>query len=387
MQKLAILGSTGSIGRSALSLVDLYPDRFEVVALAANRNADLLHEQATRYRPALVALHDQEAAATLSRQLPGTRVSSGAEGLVEVSCHAEATVVLSSIMGAAGLLPTYHAIKEGKKIALANKETLVMAGELLVHLARQQNSQLLPVDSEHSALHQCLRGAKSTEVRRLLLTASGGPFVNSTRDSMVNVTVEQALDHPTWEMGPKITVDSATLMNKGLEVIEAHHFFGFSPDQISVAIHPQSVIHSIVEFIDGTMLAQMSITDMKTSLLYAFAYPERWESRLPELNLFSLPELSFEGPDTERFPCLDLAYQALRAGGSCPAAMNAANEVAVGLFLDGQLPFLRIPELIDETLEAHQRIEAESLETVLEVDRHTREEAMRLAGQRGWVQI
>ena len=387
MQKLAILGSTGSIGQSALGLVDLYPEMFEVVALAANRNTDLLFEQAAKYRPTLVALHDEDAAKTLSRQLPGTRVASGAEGLVEVSCHAEATVVLSSIMGAAGLFPTYHAIKEGKKIALANKETLVMAGELLVNLARRQNSQLLPVDSEHSALHQCLRGAESSEVRRLLLTASGGPFVNWTRDSMAEITVEQALDHPTWEMGPKITIDSATLMNKGLEVIEAHHFFGFSPDQISVAIHPQSVIHSIVEFIDGTMLAQMSITDMRTSLLYAFAYPERWKSRLPELDLFSLPELRFESPDTARFPCLDLAYQALRAGGSCPAALNAANEVAVGLFLEGQMPFLRIPELIDETLEAHQRIEVESLEAVLEVDRCTREEAMRLARQSGWVQV
>ncbi len=387
MQKLAILGSTGSIGQSALGLVDLYPEMFEVVALAANRNADLLFEQAAKYRPTLVALHDEDAAKTLSRQLPGTRVASGAEGLVEVSCHAEATVVLSSIMGAAGLLPTYHAIKEGKKIALANKETLVMAGELLVNLARRQNSQLLPVDSEHSALHQCLRGAESSEVRRLLLTASGGPFVNWTRDSMAKITVEQALDHPTWEMGPKITIDSATLMNKGLEVIEAHHFFGFSPDQISVAIHPQSVIHSIVEFIDGTMLAQMSITDMRTSLLYAFAYPERWKSRLPELNLFSLPELRFESPDTARFPCLDLAYQALRAGGSCPAALNAANEVAVGLFLEGQMPFLRIPELIDQTLEAHQRIEVESLEAVLEADRCARDEAMRLARQSGWVQV
>ncbi len=387
MQKLAILGSTGSIGQSALGLVDLYPEMFEVVALAANRNADLLFEQAVKYRPALVALHDQDAATTLSRQLPGTRVASGAEGLVEVSCHAEATVVLSSIMGAAGLLPTYHAIKEGKKIALANKESLVMAGELLVDLARHWNSQLLPVDSEHSALHQCLRGAESPEVRRLLLTASGGPFVDWPRDSMARVTVEQALDHPTWEMGPKITIDSATLMNKGLEVIEAHHFFGFSPDQISVAIHPQSVIHSIVEFIDGTMLAQMSITDMRTSLLYAFAYPERWESRLPELNLFSIPELSFESPDTSRFPCLDLAYQALRAGGSCPATMNAANEVAVGLFLKSRIPFLRIPELISETLEAHERIDVESLEAVLEVDRCARDEAMRLARQRGWIQV
>lgn len=384
MQKLAILGSTGSIGQSALGLVDLYPERFEVVALAANRNSELLFEQAAKYHPSLVALHDQDAATQLRQQLPATRVAAGAEGLVEVSCHTEATVVLSSIMGAAGLLPTYHAIEEGKKIALANKETLVMAGELLVGLARQRNSQLLPVDSEHSALHQCLRGAKESEVRRLLLTASGGPFVDWPRDAMTTVTVEQALDHPTWDMGPKITIDSATLMNKGLEVIEAHHFFGFSPDQISVAIHPQSVIHSIVEFIDGTMLAQMSITDMKSSLLYAFAYPERWASRLPQLNLFSLPELSFAGPDTSRFPCLDLAYHALRAGGSYPATMNAANEVAVGLFLEGRMPFHRIAELINETLEAHKRIDIQSLEAVLEVDKGSRVEAARLAQERGW---
>lgn len=387
MQKLAILGATGSIGQSALALVDLYPEQFEVVALAANRNASLLFEQASKYRPALVALHDRNSAEELAQQLPGTRVASGPEGLVEVSCRPEVDLVLSSIMGAAGLLPTFRAIEEGKKVALANKETLVMAGELLVTLAKRRGSQLLPVDSEHSAIHQCLRGADPAEVRRLLLTASGGPFVDWSRDSMARVTVEQALNHPTWEMGPKITVDSATLMNKGLEVIEAHHFFGFSPDQISVAIHPQSVIHSIVEFIDGTMLAQMSITDMRSSLLYAFAYPERWESRLPELNLLALPELSFRSPDISRFPCLGLAYEALRTGGSCPAALNAANEVAVELFLKSRLPFLRIPDLIEKVLEAHQRFELEDLEGVLEVDRGTRKEAIRVARELAWAQF
>jgi 1-deoxy-D-xylulose-5-phosphate reductoisomerase len=384
MQKLAILGSTGSIGQSALDLVDLYPEEFKVVALAANQNSELLFEQAEKYRPDLVVLHNQEAATTLKQQLPGIRVGSGTEGLVEVSCHPDATVVLSSIMGAAGLQPTYYAILQGRRVALANKESLVTAGALLVDLARRQGSVLLPVDSEHSALHQCLRGAESSHVQRLLLTASGGPFLNLPYERMADVTVAQALEHPTWDMGPKITIDSATLMNKGLEVIEAHHLFATPPDRISVAVHPQSVVHSIVEFIDGTMLAQLSITDMRTSLLYAFSYPDRWESRLPHVDLFSLPPLRFEAPDTKRFPCLNLAFHALQVGGSFPTALNAANEVAVGLFLDGRIPFLGIPTLIEETLARHTRVDIESLEVVLETDKQARKITESLAMGRGW---
>jgi 1-deoxy-D-xylulose-5-phosphate reductoisomerase len=369
MQRLSILGSTGSIGRSALNLVDSYRERLRVVALAARSSSKLLYEQCVKYRPELVALFDSDAARTLAEQLPGTKVVSGQEGLNEVACSSSADVVLSSITGAAGLIPTYCAIKEGKKIALANKESLVTAGELLIPLVHKHGATLIPVDSEHSALHQCLRGSSQSEVGRLLLTASGGSFLDKSKAELAQVTIQQTLNHPTWDMGPKITVDSATLMNKGLEVIEAHHFFGIEADQISVVVHPQSVVHSIVEFIDGTMLAQLSITDMRTSILYAVAYPERWQSRLPELDLFSLGELNFRKPDTDKFPCLKLAYQALRDEQSYPAVLNAANEVAVELFLSGKLPFQKIAEIIDSALEAHTPRPISDINTVLEVDR------------------
>jgi 1-deoxy-D-xylulose-5-phosphate reductoisomerase len=379
MKRLSILGSTGSIGRSALNLVDLYPDRLRVVALAARRSSQLLREQCLRYRPGLVALVEPEAARWLSRELSGVRVVPGIQGLTEVACHPEADLVVSAITGSAGLVPTYHAIQAGQPIALANKETLVMAGELLMPLARRTGAAIIPVDSEHSALHQCLRGASGREIQRLILTASGGPFLRYSREEMNGVRVSDALDHPTWDMGPKVTVDSATLMNKGLEVIEAHHFFGARPDQISVAVHPQSVVHSVVEFRDGTMLAQLSITDMRSSLLYALAYPDRWETRLPRLDLFSLPHLAFVPPDLDRFPCLRLAYQALRAGDTFPTALNAANEVAVDLFLRGLLPFVGIPELIERILSGHRPHPVTDLDCVLKAHREAREAAVRLA--------
>ena len=372
MQKLAILGSTGSIGQSALGLVDLYPERFEVVALAANRNSELLFEQAAKYHPSLVALHDQDAATQLRQQLPATRVAAGAEGLVEVSCHTEATVVLSSIMGAAGLLPTYHAIEEGKKIALANKETLVMAGELLVGLARQRNSQLLPVDSEHSALHQCLRGAKESEVRRLLLTASGGPFVDWPRDAMTTVTVEQALDHPTWDMGPKITIDSATLMNKGLEVLEAKCLFGVTRQMIEVVIHPQSIIHSMVAYRDGSVMAQLGIPDMKGAIAYALSYPQRLPLQQPLPQFDATQTLTFQQPDLSKFPCLALAFKACEVGGTLPAVLNAANEVAVHAFLDRQIGFVDLEPVIRQTIEAHAVISDPGLPEILSADQWAR---------------
>ncbi|HON01348.1 MAG TPA: 1-deoxy-D-xylulose-5-phosphate reductoisomerase [Acidobacteriota bacterium] len=372
---LAVLGSTGSIGRSALSLVDLYPERLEVVGLAARKNVDELSRQITRYRPRMAAIFEPEAAERLRRSFPDLAVSCGTEGLAEVACHPAADVVVAATAGAAGLIPTYRAVEEGKKIALANKETLVMAGDLLITRAQASNALIVPVDSEHTALHQCLRGADKREVKRLVLTASGGPFLGLTRRNLERVTVQEALTHPTWSMGRKITVDSATLMNKGLEVIEAHHLFGFSAEQIGVVVHPQSVIHSIVEFVDGSMLAQMGITDMRACLLYAIGYPERWEGRLPRLDLCSLPALTFQSPDSETFPCLQLAYEALTKGGTAPAILSAANEVAVELFLQGRLAFTSIPVLIEQTLVRCPVRPADSLEVILEADRVAREEA------------
>ena len=275
MKNISILGSTGSIGQSALNLVDLHPDRFQVIALAARNNTELLHKQCLKYQPKLVALHNPEAAQSIRQQLPNTRVLSGLKGVVEAAVHPDVDLVLAGISGAAGLVPTYEALLEKKDVALANKETLVMAGELITELTNKNHVNLLPVDSEHTALHQCLGNSPANEVRRLILTASGGPFLHKSREELEKVSIDEALRHPTWQMGRKITIDSATLMNKGLEVIEAHHLFGVSADQISVVVHPQSTIHSMVEFIDGTVLAQMSITDMRSAILYALSYPER----------------------------------------------------------------------------------------------------------------
>ncbi len=380
MKKIAILGSTGSIGQSALSLVDLYPERFQVVTLAAYKQADMLHDQALKYQPELVALFDHAAAQALNGRLGSTQVVSGLEGVTQAATHPQADIVIAGITGAAGLVPTYQALLHKKDVALANKETLVMAGELIMPLVKSNKLNLLPVDSEHSALHQCLRGACTRDVRRLLLTASGGPFFRNSKQELESVTVEQALNHPTWRMGPKITVDSATLMNKGLEVIEAHHLFGICARQISIIIHPQSTIHSMVEFIDGAVLAQMSITDMRSALLYALSYPERWDSTLPSLDFFSQAPLEFYQPDLEKFPCIRLAYESLRQGQTYPTALNAANEIAVNCFLRGQISFSAIPEIIEEVLDQHHPIPVTDLETVLEADRQARESALGVAG-------
>jgi 1-deoxy-D-xylulose-5-phosphate reductoisomerase len=381
MKRISILGSTGSIGKSALNVVALYPEEFQVVALAARENSRLLYEQCQEHRPEVVALLDADAASELRAQIAGVRVLAGLEGVIEVATHPDTDMVLSSISGAAGLVPTHKAILEGKSVALANKETLVMAGDLLIPLVRQQDSLLIPVDSEHAALHQCLRGSHSGDVRRLILTASGGPFLRKTREELKEVSVSEALNHPTWEMGQKITIDSATLMNKGLEVIEAHHLFGFDSEEISVLIHPQSIVHSLVEFVDGTMLAQVSITDMRSAILYALSYPKRLVSKLPKLDLLSIPDLNFSEPDTNRFPCLKLAYDALAEGQTYPAVLNAANEVAVGFFLQQRIPFTGIPEIIEEVLERHVPEPVGDLETLLEVDRKARTAASRVANQ------
>jgi 1-deoxy-D-xylulose-5-phosphate reductoisomerase len=304
-----------------------------------------------------------------------TRFVYGLEGHIEVSCHPESTIVLSAISGAAGLLPTYRAIEQGKSIALANKETLVIAGELMIRKSLEKRAAIIPVDSEHNAIHQCLRGGRGSEVRRLILTASGGPFRETPREEFASVTLEQALNHPTWRMGRKITIDSATLMNKGLEVIEASWLFGVTADEIDVVVHPQSVVHSMVEFNDGSILAQLGLTDMRIPIQYALTYPDRWNSPLPSLDIYKLPKLEFFEPDMDKFSCLRLAYRALRGGGTAPAVLNAANEVAVEAFLNNEIAFQEIPEIIKEVLDAHQPQAIYDLEMVLKADAWARKEA------------
>ncbi|HSR50901.1 MAG TPA: 1-deoxy-D-xylulose-5-phosphate reductoisomerase [Acidobacteriota bacterium] len=372
IKRLAVLGSTGSIGTSTLSVVDLYPERFQVATLAANGNVEEILRQCDKYQPRLVAMCDRDAAAQVRGARPELEVAEGRQGIVEAAVHSQVDVVVAAVTGAAGLPAVYKAVRAGKDVALANKETLVVAGQLIMSEVRRNKVRLMPIDSEHNALHQCLRGAKPGEVKRLWLTASGGPFHQQPQRDLSSVTVEQALDHPTWDMGPKISIDSATLMNKGLEVIEAHHLFSVAPDDISIAVHPQSVIHSMVEFIDGTFLAQMSITDMRSAILYALCDPERCPSRLPDFDPFSISALEFHRPDPERFPCIRLAYQALRQGATYPAVLNAANEVAVSRFLEGGLPLTAIAEIIERTLQQHQGGSTDSLEALLEADREGR---------------
>ena len=378
MKRIAILGSTGSIGRSALAVVDAHPDRLAVVGLAAGANAARLAEQVARYRPAVVSLASAEALAALERHgLPDTVATGcGAGGLAAVATHPAVDVVLCASSGTAALEAALAAIDAGKTIALANKEVLVMAGGLMVEAARRRGVSILPVDSEHNAIHQCLDRRPPAEVARLLLTASGGPFREWPAERLRAVTPAEALRHPTWSMGPKITVDSATLMNKGLEVIEARWLFDVTADRIDVVIHPQSIVHSLVELRDGSMLAQLGATDMRLPIQYAFSYPERWAAALPGLDLARCGALEFEEPDHDRFPCLGLAYRALRGGPGLPVLLNAANEVAVAAFLEGRLPFAAIPAVIEEVLEAGAARPAaapDSLAGVREIDRWARE--------------
>ena len=375
MKGLSILGATGSVGTNVLRVVDAFPGRFTVVGLSAGDNVEKLAEQVARHRPRLVSVRSAATRDALGRllDLGATRVVVGEEGAVEVATHPDADVVVASAVGAVGLVPTYRALQAGKDVALANKETLVMAGELMVAEARARGGKLLPIDSEHCALHQCLDGRRPEEVRRLVLTASGGPFRTRARESFDRVTPAEALAHPTWSMGRKITIDSATLMNKGLEVIEARWLFGVSAGRVEVLIHPQSVVHSMVEFVDGTVLAQLGVTDMRLPIQYALSYPERWEAAIPGIDFSRGLRLEFETPDHERFPCLGLAYRALEGGGSLPAVLNAANEEAVGAFLDGRIGFPAIPEAIREVMDDHPPRTVATLDDVLAADAWARE--------------
>jgi 1-deoxy-D-xylulose-5-phosphate reductoisomerase len=376
MKRIAILGSTGSIGRSTLRVVESYPDRFEVATLAAGRNVDAAFEQAGRWKPRLISLASAADADHLRTRLKsggisGVEVASGAEGAVRVATHPEADFVVSAIVGVAGLEATHEAVRAGKTVGLANKECLVVAGELITAEARRQGKPLLPIDSEHNAVHQCLRGGRMEEVRRIWLTASGGPFLNTPRSRFSAITVEQALNHPTWKMGRRITIDSATLMNKGFEVIEACRLFSVTPKQVEVMVHPQSTIHSMVEFIDGSILAQFSVTDMRLPILYALTYPERIESDM-RFPVMDLRNLEFCPPDVEKFPCLRLAYEAVRAGGGKTVALNAADEVAVAAFLDGCIRFDEIPEIIEQVLDETKSAKLESIKQVLKADAEAR---------------
>ena len=378
MKRIAILGSTGSIGRSALAVVDAHPSRLQVAALAAGDNAALLAEQINQYKPRVAAIATAAGLDRLRSALSSaaaTRVLSGAEGLLEVASHPEVDVVICASAGTAGLEAVLAAIEAGKTIALANKEVLVMAGALVTEAAQRNCVSILPVDSEHNAIHQCLHGRNPDEIRRLILTASGGPFRELPEADLERVRPEAALRHPTWQMGRKITIDSATLMNKGLEVIEAHWLFGVDADRIDVLIHPQSIVHSMVELNDGSVIAQLGITDMRLPIQYACSYPERWETPLPTLNLAKAGRLEFHEPAHDRFPCLALAYRALRAGGTLPVVLNAANEVAVEAFLDGKLGFTAIPRVIEKTMNTHEIERVATIDTVRRVDRWARQQA------------
>jgi 1-deoxy-D-xylulose-5-phosphate reductoisomerase len=383
LKKIAILGSTGSIGRSALAVVDAHPDRLSVVALAAGENVELLADQIARYRPRLVGLASAGARGELMRRVPGPppEVVTGAQSLLAVATHPDVSLVLCASSGTAALEAVLAAIESGKQVALANKEVLVMAGPLMVEAARRRGLAILPVDSEHNAIHQCLHGRTTDEVRRLVLTASGGPFRLLSRAELSAVTPEAALRHPTWQMGRKVTIDSATLMNKGLEVIEARWLFGIPPTAIDVLVHPQSIVHSMVELRDGSVIAQLGVTDMRLPIQYAFSYPDRWDGSLPSLDLARLGTLEFSQPDRERFRCLALAYQALEAGRGAPIILNAANEVAVEAFLAGRLPFPGIADVIDQALQdCVGDAEPSSLAEVRAVDARARARAGETVG-------
>jgi len=377
MKRVAVLGSTGSIGTSTLSVVEAFPDRFQIVALAAGRNLELLRSQVAHHKPPLVAVARAEDAKTLAREFGHTRFVDGLEGIEEVARFEAAQMVVSALVGSIGLAPTVGAIRAGKDIALANKETLVVAGGLVMAEVEQAGINLLPVDSEHAALHQALGNAPSDNVTRLILTASGGPFRTWSPNRIAEANVADALAHPTWKMGPKITIDSATMMNKGLEIIEAHHLFSISEDLIEVVVHPESLIHSIVEFVDGALIAQMAPNDMRFPILHALSWPDRLPSRMPGLDLLTAPPITFESPDEERFPSLRLAREALRAGGEMPAVLNAANEVAVASFLDGLCSLPTIAASVEATLDrwsAHNSPLA-SIEQALAADREARDVA------------
>lgn len=371
MKYLTILGATGSIGTSTLEIVAAHPDRFTIVALTAGANLELFARQIERFSPRLAVVHDEKLASELTAMLPagnGTEIMFGIEGLIAAATMTETQMVVAAIVGAAGLIPTAAAIKAGKDIALANKETLVTAGHLFMDLIEKHAVRLYPVDSEHSAVFQSIEGHRSDDIARIILTASGGPFLNRPPGSLASVTVADALNHPNWSMGKKITIDSATMMNKGLEIIEARWLFAVPPEKIAVNIHPQSIIHSMVEYVDGCVIAQLGTPDMKAPIAYALSYPERIATGVKPLDLTVFSGLTFFKPDTDRFPALRLAYRALADGESMPAVMNAANELAVEAFLQGRIGFTAIPALIERVMDAHPTCRLTSIADVLEVD-------------------
>jgi len=383
MKRITILGSTGSVGRNALKIISSHRDRFKVVVLTAGNNIDLLEKQVKSFSPELVAVADDVAAGKLQKRLGGKPISSlqilsGRDGIAEAAAYKDSDFVLSAIVGAAGLVPTLSAIRSKKTIGLANKEALVMAGRIVIEESKKYGVRILPVDSEHSAIFQCIEGHRKSDVRRIILTASGGPFAGKGIGELNNIKPEDALKHPRWKMGKKITIDSATLMNKGLEVIEAHYLFGLPPQKIDVLIHPQSIVHSIVEFNDRSCIAQLSIPDMKGPITYALAYPQRLKDVIHGLNLDRIESLTFYKPDNKCFPCLSYAYMAIKAGGTMPSVLNAANEVAVNAFLKSAIRFTDIPFIIKKTMDRHIVIPETKLDVVMEADRWAREMANRV---------
>jgi 1-deoxy-D-xylulose-5-phosphate reductoisomerase len=380
LKNISLLGSTGSIGRSTLSVVEKFPDRYRVVALAAGNNVDLLEAQVRRFRPSIASLASEQSARELEQRCGdlNLRVFSGVEGLVRAASADEADLAVSAIVGTAGLVPTMAAIRAGKDVALANKEALVTAGELVMSECRARGTRLLPVDSEHSAIFQCLRAGAPGDVRKIILTASGGPFRGHTKEDLARVTLAQALRHPNWSMGKKITIDSATLMNKGLEVIEARWLFDIGADRIKVLVHPQSIVHSMVEYADGAVVAQLGMPDMKGPISYALSYPERLPDVSPPLDLAAVGTLTFEEPDLERFPCLAHAFGALAAGGTMPAVLSAANEVAVKYFIDQKIGYNDIAGVIGETMAAHTPASIETVEDALKADLWARRETEKI---------
>ena len=376
MKKISILGSTGSIGTQTLDVVRANRDKFEVVAISANSSINLLLEQIKEFKPKYVAVYNEASATVLKEMIPSDiniEVLSGMEGLVAISSLDEIDVLLTAIVGMIGLVPTLEAIKKGKTIALANKETLVTAGQLVMEEAKKNNVKILPVDSEHSAIFQCLNGENNKEIESLILTASGGPFRGKTKSQLLNVTKNEALKHPNWSMGRKISIDSSTLMNKGLEVIEAKWLFDVNTDKIDVVVHPQSIIHSMVQFVDSSIIAQMGCPDMKLPIQYALTYPDRILNDFERLDFSKLNSLTFEKPDLETFPCLKLAYDSLNMGGTYSAVLNAANEVLVNEFLEDKIGFYDIPYYIEKTLDAHKSISKPSLEEILHIDKWSRD--------------
>lgn len=379
MKNIVILGSTGSIGKTSLDVITMFPERFRIIGLAAGTNIPLLHEQINKFKPEIVGVSDEKAYHRLKKITDGAKkpeILQGIDGICDVARYQKADIVISAISGSAGLLPTLSAIRAKKIVALANKEALVVAGDIVMSEAKKHGTVIVPVDSEHSAIFQCLKGTENNSIKKIILTASGGPFIGKTLNELDKISYKDALKHPNWKMGKKITIDSATLMNKGLEVIEAHYLFDLPPERIDVLIHPQSIVHSIVEFNDGSYIAQMSKPDMKGPIAYALSYPNRLPNVMKPLDWSGLTTLNFFKPDNNTFPSLSLAYQALNAGGTMPAVLNASNEIAVKAFLDEIIGFNDIPVIIKKVMDAHNTQPADKIDSILEVDKWARKKAL-----------